>query len=30
VHEEFAGGHFNIQKRYDRSLPYLVGALERD
>ncbi len=25
--EEFKGGHFNIQARYDKSLPFVCGAL---
>ncbi len=28
-HEEFKGGHFNIQARYDKSLPFVVNALDR-
>jgi enterochelin esterase family protein len=28
-HEEFKGGHFNIQCRYDRSLPHVARALEK-
>ncbi|HZU95535.1 MAG TPA: alpha/beta hydrolase-fold protein [Planctomycetota bacterium] len=28
VLEEFKGGHFNIQARYDRSLPAVCGVLE--
>lgn len=27
-HEEFKGGHFNIQARYDRSLPFIANALQ--
>ncbi|MEZ0227214.1 MAG: alpha/beta hydrolase [Planctomycetota bacterium] len=27
--EEFKGGHFNIQARYDKSLPFVVNALDR-
>lgn len=30
VHEEFDDDHMAISYRYDRSLPLLVGALERD
>lgn len=30
VHDEFRGGHFYVQKRYDRSLPLLVKALDRE
>jgi enterochelin esterase-like enzyme len=26
-YEEFKGGHFNIQARYDKSLPFVAGAL---
>jgi enterochelin esterase family protein len=28
VHEEFKGGHSNIQARYDRSLPFVARSLE--
>lgn len=28
-YEEFKGGHFNIQARYDKSLPFIANALER-
>lgn len=27
-YEEFKGGHFNIQTRYDRSLPFVLAALD--
>jgi enterochelin esterase family protein len=30
VFEEFKGGHFNIQARYDRSLPLVVKALAKE
>jgi len=28
--EEFEGGHFNIQARYDKSLPFMASVLDRD
>jgi hypothetical protein len=30
VHEEFDGGHFNVQYRYDRSFEVLTRALEEE